>query len=504
MTSQFSSADSDGQGWNLESSYCALPEVLFKDATPAEFFDPKLCLVNHTLAQELGLDFLSFEDNVLAQLFSGQLLPETSRPIAQAYAGHQFGGFTTLGDGRAHLLGEHRTPSGRLVDVQFKGSGVTPFSRSGDGLAALGPMLREYIISEAMHALGIPSTRSLAVVTTGQPVYRETVQQGAVLTRVASSHIRVGTFQYLAAIKDPETLKQLADYTIDRHYPDLADASDDRSDKSNRYLLLLARVIDVQAALVAKWQLVGFIHGVMNTDNMAIGGDTIDYGPCAFMDRYHPGTVFSSIDHGGRYAYANQPPIAQWNLARFAETLIPLLDEDQERAIEVATDALHQFPELHESYWLDGMRQKLGFQVSKSEDRELVDSLLAWMETAEVDFTNTFDDLSTGSLSAGKPGVAAYQQPEFKIWFERWQSRLQAEGMSEESARDGMLQANPAVIPRNHRVEEALAAAVAGDLGVMERLMQVLLNPFARNDASLAYRDPPPPNQCDYKTFCGT
>src|SRR5437763_5008897 len=326
-------ADHNAVGWRFEDTYARLPGALFAAATPAAVRAPRLSVLNHRLAGELGLDLGALAPEAAAALFAGQSLPAGSRPIAQAYAGHQFGSFTMLGDGRAILLGEHRTPSGRLVDVQLKGAGRTRFSRGGDGLAALGPMLREYVLSEALAALGVPTTRSLAVVTTGEPVYREPVRRGAVLTRVAASHIRVGTFEYLAARRDGLALRALADYAIGRHYPELADAP-------NKYLAFFRAVQDRQAALIARWQLVGFIHGVMNTDNMAVSGETIDYGPCAFMNAYDPETVFSSIDHAGRYAYGNQPRIAHWNLARFAEALLPPLDPDQEKAVASATQAL--------------------------------------------------------------------------------------------------------------------------------------------------------------------
>src|SRR3954447_2488107 len=350
-------ADPDSVGWRFDNTYARLPDVLFDPANPVAVREPRVAILNHRLADELGLDLGAIPPEAAAALFAGQDLPVGSRPIAQAYAGHQYGGFTMLGDGRAILLGEHRTPSGRLVDIQFKGSGRTRFSRGGDGRAALGPMLREYVISEAMAALGIPTTRSLAVVTSGEPVYRETVRRGAILTRVAASHLRVGTFEYLAALGDQANLRVLADYAIDRHYPELADSP-------HKYLAFLRAVMDRQAALIARWQLVGFIHGVMNTDNMAISGETIDYGPCAFMNAYRPDTVFSSIDHAGRYAYGNQPAIAQWNLARFAETLLPLLDPDQEKAVAVATEVLDEYPARFERYWLAGMRQKLGLQTA--------------------------------------------------------------------------------------------------------------------------------------------
>lgn len=481
-------------GWNFDNTYMRLPEVLFESARPDEFAEPRIAVLNHRLADELGVALQNYSKDDAAAVFAGQRLPMGAQPIAQAYAGHQFGGFTMLGDGRAILLGEHVTPSGQRVDVQFKGAGQTPYSRRGDGRAALGPMLREYIISEAMHALGIPTTRSLAVVTTGEPVYREDVLRGAVLTRVAASHIRVGTFQFLAARQDERNLRLLADYTIARHYPAVADAP-------QKYLQFLRAVIDRQAALIAKWQLVGFVHGVMNTDNMAISGETIDYGPCAFMDSYHPATVFSSIDHAGRYAYANQPNIGQWNLARFAETLLPLIDDNEEKAIELATAALTEYATTFKREWLAGMRLKLGLQTEVSGDEDFIRDLLEWMTKQQADYTNTFDDLSKLSDLTSD----LYRDDNFQTWLRRWQERLHIESQTLESAQSRMSLVNPAVIPRNHRVEEALLAATeSDDLSVLHRLVAVLQCPFDRHAESAAYRTPPPPSQCRYRTFCGT
>ncbi|MDA1013684.1 MAG: YdiU family protein [Planctomycetota bacterium] len=480
-------------GWNFEDTYCQLPDVLFGDARPVNFREPRVAVLNHALAAELGLSLDDLSDAAAAAVFAGQELPPGARPIAQAYAGHQFGGFTMLGDGRAILLGEQRTPSGQLVDIQFKGSGPTLYSRRGDGLAALGPMLREYIISEAMFGLGIPTTRSLAVVTTGETVQRETPLPGAILTRVAASHIRVGTFQFLAAQGDKANLRALADYTIARHEPEIAGSA-------QKYLDFVRAVIERQAALIAKWQLVGFIHGVMNTDNMAVSGETIDYGPCAFMDVYHAETVFSSIDHGGRYAYRNQPGIAQWNLARFAETLLPLLDADEDKAVELAMEALSDYAAIFDRHWLAGMRRKLGLTSEADDDRELIDELLEWMQTAEADFTNTFDDLTERE----QPTDGPYVDERFQVWYSRWRDRLNRDGATTDSTRALMRSINPVVIPRNHRVEEALAAATEdGDLSVMHRHLEVLSSPFERNEASADYRTPPPPGQC-YRTFCGT
>ena len=374
-------------GWRFDNTYARLPDALFAPATPAAVPEPRVSILNHRLADELGLDLGALSPEAAAALFAGQALPAGSRPIAQAYAGHQFGDFTMLGDGRAILLGEHRTPAGRLVDIQFKGSGRTRFSRGGDGRAALGPMLREYVISEAMAALGIPTTRSLAVVTTGEPVYRESVRRGAVLTRVAASHLRVGTFEYAAALGTSRPCGRWPTTRSTATTPNWPTPRESTWSSS-------ARSPTARPSLVARWQLVGFIHGVMNTDNMAISGETIDYGPCAFMNAYDPDTVFSSIDRGGRYAYGNQPGIAQWNLARFAETLLPLLDPDQEKAVAVATEVLEEFPARFERYWLAGMRKKLGLQTDEAGDAELIRSLLDWMQKSRADFTNTFRDLS--------------------------------------------------------------------------------------------------------------
>ena len=427
-------------------------------------------------------------------VFAGNVIPEGASPLAQAYAGHQFGHFNMLGDGRAILLGEQISPQGVRVDIQLKGSGRTPYSRGGDGRAALGPMLREYIISEAMHALGIPTTRSLAVVSTGEPVIRETDLPGAILTRVASSHIRVGTFQYVANWGNVEELRELADYTLKRHYPEIE--KDER-----RYLSLLQEVIKRQAELIAKWQLVGFIHGVMNTDNMAISGESIDFGPCAFMDTYDPATVFSSIDREGRYAYGNQPYMAGWNLARFAESLLPLLHENQEQAIEIAEDAISDFAELYQSNWLAGMRAKLGIFNEEIEDESLIEDLLNMMQKYRADYTNTFRALTFEKYEDS----SLFGYPEFNQWHERWQARLERQQESEETSHQLMLNSNPAVIPRNHRVEEALNAAVEqGDYSVMERLLVVLSQPFAYSPEQKEYCTLPAPSSLPYRTFCGT
>jgi len=480
-------------GWRFDNTYSRLPDRFFASAQPVRVQAPRVVILNHRLAEELGLDLGAISPDAAAALFAGQDLPDGSQPIAQAYAGHQYGGFTMLGDGRAILLGEHRTPSGRLVDIQFKGAGQTSFSRRGDGRAALGPMLREYVISEAMAALGIPTTRSLAVVTTGEPVYRATALPGAILTRVAASHIRVGTFEYLAVHRDESNLRLLADYAIHRHYPAIADTP-------GKYLEFFRAVADRQASLIAQWQLIGFIHGVMNTDNMAISGETIDYGPCAFMNAYNPNTVFSSIDHGGRYAYGNQPAIAQWNLARLAETLLPLLDADSAKAIAIASDVLNEYPALYEQYWLAGMRKKLGLLTAEPADVELIQSLLDWMHTTRADFTNTLRDLCSEATPAGEqPRDSGYQD-----WHARWQLRLRREGRLASTVSAEMRSVNPAVIPRNHRVEEALSAAENhDDLSVLQRLLAVLATPFVAGPDSDDFRQPPA-DDSRYRTFCGT
>jgi uncharacterized protein YdiU (UPF0061 family) len=475
-------------GWQLEHTYASLPELFHAAAPPTAVREPRIVVFNRPLAIELGLDPDALDSPAGAAIFAGNARPEGGRPLAQAYAGHQFGHFTTLGDGRAILLGEQITPAGERRDIQLKGAGRTRFSRGGDGRAALGPMLREYIVSEAMHALGIPTTRSLAVVSTGEPVYRDAALEGAVLVRVAASHIRAGTMQWAAAHRDREALAALADYTRTRHYPDLADAPEP-------HLALFEAIVERQARLIARWQLVGFVHGVMNTDNMALSGETIDYGPCAFMDRYHRETVFSSIDTGGRYAYGNQPAIAHWNLARLAEAMIPLFDDDADRAVERATPLLNRFPILFEQHWLDGMRAKLGLFGAEDGDRALVADLLDWMETRSADYTNTFAALTRGDAIGGDAEAVAWQA--------RLAGRRGRQPQSSAEVADLMRRHNPAVIPRNHLVEAALDAASAGDRSVMERLLGVLATPCNHDGDVTAFsapRNDPEP----YRTFCGT
>ncbi len=478
-------------GWRFDNSYARLPEMFFSRQQPDPIGEPRLVVFNKPLAEQLGLNASALQSDNGAAIFAGNLAPEGAEPIAQAYAGHQFGHFTMLGDGRALLLGEHVAPSGERVDIQLKGSGRTPYSRGGDGRAALGPMLREYIISEGMYALGIPTTRSLAVAATGEYIRRETMLPGAVLTRVAASHLRVGTFQYAAARGATDELRALAEYALRRHYPHAAD------DEAVG-LRLLQEVGRRQAALVAEWQLVGFIHGVMNTDNMAISGETIDYGPCAFMDAYDPETVFSSIDAQGRYAYGNQPHIFLWNLARFAESVLPLIHDDAEKAVDLANEALAEFADLHRAHWLSGMRGKLGMSDERPQDEELVEDLLRMMQKHKADYTNTFVALTFGRLN----DLPMSGSSEFAHWHERWGERL--ERQSPEDTQQIMRSSNPAVIPRNHLVEEALQAAEVGDSGPLDSLLAALAAPYAHTKEQERYAAPPPPSELPYRTFCGT
>ncbi len=453
-----------------------------------------MIILNDPLAASLGLNVQALQSNDGVAVLAGNQIPEGALPLAQAYAGHQFGHFNMLGDGRALLLSEQITPLGERMDIQLKGSGRTPYSRRGDGRAALGPMLREYIISEAMHALGIATTRSLAVVTTGESVFRETEQPGAILTRVAASHLRVGTFQYVSNWGTAEDLRAMADYTLQRHFPEVG------ADE-NRYLHLLQEVIKRQAVLIAKWQLVGFIHGVMNTDNMTLSGETIDYGPCAFMDAYDPATVFSSIDIHGRYAYGNQPNIAGWNLARFAETLLPLLHVNEEQAVKLAEDAISDFAELYHHNWLAGMRAKLGIFNEEPQDESLIEGLLSMMQKYRADYTNTFRALTFDTPE----DTSLFGTAEFAQWHELWQARLGRQQEPKASSQQLMRSSNPAVIPRNHRVEDALEAAVKqGDYSVMERLLDVLSSPYAHSPEQADYSTLPAQSDRPYQTFCGT
>ncbi len=480
-------------GWRFDNTYSELPDPFISNTSPIPVKSPELIILNDNLAKQLGLSFSLISKKELSNLFSGNSLPEGSKSIAQAYAGHQFGHFTMLGDGRAVLMGEHISKNNERFDIQFKGSGQTPFSRNGDGRAALGPMLREYIISEAMHSLNIPTTRSMAVVKTGEDVVRENILQGAILTRVASSHLRVGTFQYVAMRNKESELRTLVDYTINRHYPNIKKSK-------NKALDLLKVLIELQIDLVVNWMRVGFIHGVMNTDNMSISGETIDYGPCAFMDTYDPQTVFSSIDELGRYAYFNQPSITKWNLARFAECLIPLIDPKKEKAIEIATETINSFDKSYETKWINMMRDKLGLFGQDQKDQVLIIDLLTWMHKNKADYTNTFCFLMDENFQYNK----IYNDENFLIWKERWKERLKLNNNTPEKYLSLMKSANPLVIPRNHKVEEALESANNNDLTLFNKLIKVLEKPYEKIKENIDYQSPAPVSDKKYKTFCGT
>ena len=477
--------------WKFDNTYSKLSETFREFVKPTPVHNPEIVIFNHQLAQELNLDFSKISNIELSKIFSGNSLPQESKTLAQAYAGHQFGHFTMLGDGRAVLLGEHLDNKKNRYDIQYKGSGRTSFSRGGDGRAALGPMLREYLISEAIHALNIPTTRSLAVVKTGEKVVRENLLDGAILTRVASSHIRVGTFQFIAAKQNIDNLKTLVDYTINRHYPELS------SSKFKAYDLLNS-VIKKQCSLVINWMRVGFIHGVMNTDNMSISGETIDYGPCAFMDHYDPKTVFSSIDKFGRYAFSNQPPITKWNLARFAECLVPLIDKSEDYAIKLATDLIDNFQNIYEDKWLIMMRNKLGLFGEDKKDKKLINDLLDWMEKHKADYTNTFCHLMGINFDE------VYNNNDFNKWKNQWKKRLELNNSTKENQIKLMRENNPIVIPRNHKVEEALTAAEKGSLDEMKKLLAILKNPYDNHTNIEEYQLPAPTSNEKYQTFCGT
>lgn len=484
----------DQMGWHFEHSYAQLPDLFYSSTAPVPVSDPSIVIINDALSEELGLSVEALSQEQLAQLFSGNVLPASAQPIAQAYAGHQFGHFAMLGDGRAHLIGEQITSDQKRVDIQFKGSGQTPYSRQGDGRAALGPMLREYVISEAMHALGIPTTRSLAVVTTGEPVLRETMLQGAILTRVASSHLRVGTFEYTAAQRDVVLLRQFTDYAIDRHYSDLEESE-------NPYLAFVEAVMKRQVTLVVDWLRVGFIHGVMNTDNTTISGETIDYGPCAFMDAYDPQTVFSSIDHMGRYAYANQPHMVQWNIARFAEALLPLLHDDMKQGIALAEELIDSFSSIFQHAWLQMMRQKLGLLGEEKGDEKLISDWLKFMQREHADYTNSFRDLMVDEM----PTHDHYQSEEFIAWWQCWQARRVLHGQNIKASTDLMCHHNPAIIPRNHLVEKALEAAEESkDFAPFHELLSALHHPYDDALRGSKFSMPPAADQRVYQTFCGT
>ncbi len=470
----------------FDNSYARLPQRFYTRQAPEPVSAPALIKANHGLAERLGLDLKLFEDPTLIAALAGNGVPDGADPLAQAYAGHQFGGWNPqLGDGRAVLLGEVVAPDGNRFDIQLKGSGQTPYSRMGDGRAPLGPVLREYIVSEAMAALGVPTTRALAAVATGDAVFREVVEPGAVLTRVAASHVRVGTFQFFAAREDTEAVRLLAEHVIARHYPEAAAEADPA-------LALLSGVVERQAALVARWMSLGFVHGVMNTDNMTISGETIDYGPCAFMDHYHPMRVFSSIDRGGRYAYVNQPRIAQWNLACLAQALLPVLMGNETERLAAAQDVVNSFTERFQEAWLSEMRAKLGLEGAEDADAELIEDLLALMAEAEADFTLTFRGLADGS---------AKEQFTDPNGFDAWMATWRARGGNES---DALCQINPILIPRNHQVEAAISAGRNGDFALFEELVDVLSEPYDANPDRAAYAQPPKPEERIHQTFCGT
>jgi uncharacterized protein YdiU (UPF0061 family) len=476
-------------GWNLQSSYTQISDKLFSELKPDAVTNPSTVIVNNELAEKLGLNLKGISEEDLSNLFSGNSLPHGSKPFAQAYAGHQFGQFTILGDGRAHIVGEQVTPDGEIFDIQYKGSGRTPYSRGGDGKAALGPMLREYLISEAMYYLGIPTTRSLAVVETGEKVYREVPLKGSILTRVASSHIRIGTFQFLAAHKDYEGMKSLLDFSIKRHFSNLKFSE-------NLAIEFIKAVMQKQINLIVEWMRVGFIHGVMNTDNSTISGETIDYGPCAFMDHYDANTVFSSIDTQGRYSFANQPSIIQWNLVRLAECLLPLIDKDEKRSIEIAQNLINTFSSLFKDKWLQMMKKKLGIKDQSEDDEELINNLIKWMQQKKPDFTNTFCNL----MNYDHADDEEFEDDEFNNWKREWKKRVESKEYL-----DVMMSCNPILIPRNYLVEEALSEAETdGKFEKFNELNEIISSPYQLKKVNIKYLETPSKTNIPYKTFCGT
>ena len=476
-------------GWNLQSSYTQISDKLFSELKPDAVTNPSTVIVNNELAEKLGLNLKGMSEEDLSNLFSGNSLPHGSKPFAQAYAGHQFGQFTILGDGRAHIVGEQVTPDGEIFDIQYKGSGRTPYSRGGDGKAALGPMLREYLISEAMYYLGIPTTRSLAVVETGEKVYREVPLKGSILTRVASSHIRIGTFQFLAAHKDYEGMKSLLDFSIKRHFSNLKFSE-------NLAIEFIKAVMQKQINLIVEWMRVGFIHGVMNTDNSTISGETIDYGPCAFMDHYDANTVFSSIDTQGRYSFANQPSIIQWNLVRLAECLLPLIDKDEKRSIEIAQNLINTFSLLFKDKWLQMMKKKLGIKDQSEDDEELINNLIKWMQQKKPDFTNTFCNL----MNYDHADDEEFEDDEFNNWKREWKKRVESKEYL-----DVMISCNPTLIPRNYLVEEALSEAETdGKFDKFNELNEIISSPYQLKKVNIKYLETPSKTNIPYKTFCGT
>ena len=476
-------------GWNLQSSYTQISDKLFSELKPDAVTNPSTVIVNNELAEKLGLNLKGISEEDLSNLFSGNSLPHGSKPFAQAYAGHQFGQFTILGDGRAHIVGEQVTPDGEIFDIQYKGSGRTPYSRGGDGKAALGPMLREYLISEAMYYLGIPTTRSLAVVETGEKVYREVPLKGSILTRVASSHIRIGTFQFLAAHKDYEGMKSLLDFSIKRHFSNLKFSE-------NLAIEFIKAVMQKQINLIVEWMRVGFIHGVMNTDNSTISGETIDYGPCAFMDHYDANTVFSSIDTQGRYSFANQPSIIQWNLVRLAECLLPLIDKDEKRSIEIAQNLINTFSSLFKDKWLQMMKKKLGIKDKSEDDEELINNLIKWMQQKKPDFTNTFCNL----MNYDHADDEEFEDDEFNNWKREWKKRVESKEYL-----DVMMSCNPILIPRNYLVEEALSEAETdGKFEKFNELNEIISSPYQLKQVHIKNLETPSKTNIPYKTFCGT
>ena len=481
-------------GWKFDNTYAKLPDSLLTKIKPTPVKNPETVIFNYDLSKEIGLDFSNVDKNEIALIFSGNKIPHGTETISQAYAGHQFGHFTVLGDGRAHLLGEHVTQNKRRFDIQFKGSGPTPYSRNADGRAGLGPMLREYLISESMNSLGISTTRSLAVVKTGEDVIRETKLKGAILTRIASSHIRVGTFQYALITKDRDNLNKLFNYTIHRHYPHIKNTKSPATE-------LLKIVVEKQINLIINWMRVGFIHGVMNTDNMTISGETIDYGPCAFMDTYDPKTVFSSIDLHGRYAYYNQPAIAKWNLERFAESLIPLINKDKNLGLEIASEVMNSFSEKYKKSWLDMMKKKLGLVGSDVNDQNLILDLLTWMHKNKADYTNTFCSLM-GKLSVKNQ---IFNDQDFLIWKKKWEKRAELNDNTLANSREIMKNANPLLIPRNHIVEKILSDAdEKNDLDSLNEFLKVMKDPYKTFPRIEKFQSTPSTKKETYVTYCGT
>jgi len=482
--------------WNFDNSYARLPEIFYTKMLPTKVREPKIFIINKRLAKDLGLEINKSTNSELAEVFSGNIVPKGAGPLSQAYAGHQFGYFTVLGDGRANLIGEHITSKKNRVDIHLKGSGLTPYSRGADGRAALGPMLREYIISEAMNGLRIPTTRSLAVVTTGEHVYRNKPLKGAILTRVASSHLRIGTFEYIASLNKNDHLKLLADYAINRHFPKTKHSK-------QPYLHFFQEVMQRQINLIIEWLRVGFIHGVMNTDNTSIAGETMDYGPCAFMDHYDPNTVFSSIDRYGRYSYSNQSHVIKWNLNKLAESMLPLFHDKKECGTDIVKEILGLFDQMFNQSWLSMMKKKLGLLGSHQKDEAMINNLLKWMKENKVDYTNTFGDLLYPKILNNNDIYS--KSTEFKIWYKGWQQRLRLNHTSIEDSIKIMKENNPLIIPRNHQVEKVLDQATKnGDISKVQKFVDVLTEPYIENKEFSFLKKMPIPRESVFYTFCGT